>query len=207
MIKNLQTLVAELEAAGELKRIKTAVDPAFEITEITDRVSKAGGPALLFENVSESAYPLLINAFGSYRRMQMILNCHSFDDIGARIEAYLKTKPPGNIKEKIRTLFTLKELAGIFPKKSAMPPVRRWCMKPAAGCWTFCRYSPAGPKTVAPLSPCRWSSPRIRKQAPRTWVCTACTSTTGAPRECTGSTTRTAPGTLKNTGSKTAAWR
>ena len=63
---SLSDFVKDLEQAGELKRIKAEVAPDLEITQITDRVSKAEGPALLFEKVEGSDMPLLINAFGSY---------------------------------------------------------------------------------------------------------------------------------------------
>src|ERR1051325_11665045 len=66
--EDLREFIRTLEAAGELKRIRTEVDPILEISEIADRVSKRGGPALLFENVKGSRMPLLINAFGSDRR-------------------------------------------------------------------------------------------------------------------------------------------
>ena len=72
IFKNQQQFIKELEAIGELKRITKEVDPYLEITQIADRVSKEYGPALLFENVKGSQYPLLINAFGSYKRMQKI---------------------------------------------------------------------------------------------------------------------------------------
>ena len=65
---SLRDFVKELEQVGELKRIKAEVSPDLEITQITDRVSKAEGPALLFEKVNGSDMPLLINAFGSYKR-------------------------------------------------------------------------------------------------------------------------------------------
>jgi len=58
--KNLRQFVETLEASGELCRIKAEVDPVFEISEIADRVSKANGPALLFENIKGSSYPLLV---------------------------------------------------------------------------------------------------------------------------------------------------
>ncbi len=77
--KNLQDFIKTLESAGELKRISVEVDPYLEITEITDRVSKSGGPALLFENVKGSEFPVLINAFGSYRRMAFALGSESIE--------------------------------------------------------------------------------------------------------------------------------
>ncbi len=77
--KNLGEFIKALENAGELKRIEAEVDPYLEITEITDRVSKAHGPALLFEHVRGSEFPLLINSMGSYKRMAMALGAESID--------------------------------------------------------------------------------------------------------------------------------
>ncbi|MDY6823309.1 MAG: menaquinone biosynthesis decarboxylase [Thermodesulfobacteriota bacterium] len=150
-IKNLQGLVAELEAAGELHRIRETVDPRLEITEITDRVSKSSGPALLFENVADSVFPVLTNAFGSYRRMQMILNTPSFDDIGDRIEALLKTRPPGSLMEKIRTLFTLKELAGVFPRKVRSAPCQAVVHGPESGLLDLLPILTCWPKDGGPF--------------------------------------------------------
>ena len=65
---DLRAWIALLEREGELVRIEAEVDPELEITEITDRTVKAGGPALLFENVKGSSRPLLINQFGTERR-------------------------------------------------------------------------------------------------------------------------------------------
>ncbi len=62
---DLRDFIAALERAGELRRIATEVDPILEVTEITDRVSKRGGPALLFERLKGGSMPVLINAFGS----------------------------------------------------------------------------------------------------------------------------------------------
>jgi len=123
--KNIRQFIKILETAGELSRISSEVHPELEITEIADRVSKAHGPALLFENVKGSSFPLLINAFGSYRRMQMALMCDSFDEIAQRIDSQLKVRPPKSLKEKIGILFTLKDMAGIIPKKVRHAPCRQ----------------------------------------------------------------------------------
>ena len=120
--KNLGEFIAKIEEINELKRIQAEVDPVLEITEIADRVSKTGGPALLFENVKGSPFPLLINAFGSFTRMQIALNCDSFDDIGGRIARLLKIQPPTGILEKIKTLFTLKEIASYAPRTVKKAP-------------------------------------------------------------------------------------
>ncbi len=121
--RNMREFIDGLEAAGELKRIAAPVDARLDMTEIADRVSKAHGPALLFENVRGSDYPLLINAFGSYRRMRMALNCGDYNEIAARIESLMKMQPPGpGIIDKIRMLFTLKDLAHILPREVKKAP-------------------------------------------------------------------------------------
>jgi len=95
----MQHFITALEKAGELKRITAEVDPYLEITQITDLVSKEYGPALLFENVKGSEHPLLINAYGTFERMQMALHCDSLDDIAARIEKLIKMQPPKTLGE------------------------------------------------------------------------------------------------------------
>ena len=70
---DLQSFIADLERHGELKRVRATVDPAMEITEVYTRVVREGGPALLFESVAGSRYPLVINLFGSERRVRMAL--------------------------------------------------------------------------------------------------------------------------------------
>jgi 4-hydroxy-3-polyprenylbenzoate decarboxylase len=83
--KGLGDFVAAIEARGELRRVKVEVDPELEITEIADRVMRAGGPALLFEKVKGSSYPLLINAMGSEGRMALALGAKSLDAKAAEI--------------------------------------------------------------------------------------------------------------------------
>ena len=79
--KNQQEFIQALEKAGELVRIKTFVDPKLEIAEITDRISKSGsgGKALLFENTGYD-FPVLMNAYGSEKRMCMALGVSNLDD-------------------------------------------------------------------------------------------------------------------------------
>ena len=79
--QGLRDFVSDLETAGELKRIREPVSAELEITEITDRISKAKGPALLFEKVEGHSAPLLINAFGSEKRMAMALGVDDIDEI------------------------------------------------------------------------------------------------------------------------------
>ena len=113
---NLREFIRKLEKTGELKRIKTAVSADLEITEITDRASKAHGPALLFEKVDGSKMPLLINAFGSEKRMAMALNVKNLDEIAAEIESLIHIAPPESIIDKIKTIGILARLAKFPPK-------------------------------------------------------------------------------------------
>ena len=119
----LREFIAKLEAAGELKRISTEVDTHFEITEITDRVSKmeGGGKALLFENVRGSKYPVLMNMMGSDRRMAMALGVDNLDDISQRIDKLLKEamSPKNTLMDKLRMLPLLQDVAKWFPRKSS----------------------------------------------------------------------------------------
>ena len=88
--KNLQEFITALDKAGELKRISCEVDAELEITEITDRVSKSHGPALLFENVKGSDYPVLTNSMGSYKRMAMALGSESIEIKAAELEELME---------------------------------------------------------------------------------------------------------------------
>jgi len=124
-LKNTKEFIKKLESEGQLKRISAEVDPVLEVTEIADRISKTHGPALLFENIKGSVFPLIINAFGSFRRMEMALGCDSFDDISRRIESLIKIKPPGSFTQKIKMLLDLKALSGVTPKKVKRAPCQQ----------------------------------------------------------------------------------
>ena len=113
---NLRDFVNALEQEGELKRIKTEVSPDLEISQITDRVSKAEGPALLFENVEGSQMPLLINAFGSYKRMAMALGVDDLNEIADEIEGMIKLDPPESLLDKVKILGILAKLTKFPPK-------------------------------------------------------------------------------------------
>src|SRR5213082_1707573 len=89
--RNQQEFIKALEQAGELVRIKTFVDPKLEMAEITDRMSKqpGGGKALLFENTGYE-FPVLMNAYGSEKRMCMALGVEHLDDVAQQIEGLFK---------------------------------------------------------------------------------------------------------------------
>lgn len=114
---DLREFITALEAAGELKRIIAEVDPVLEIAEITDRVSKRGGPALLFENPKGyRGRPLLINQFGSKRRMARALGVESAEEIAARIRKFLELRPAPGLLDKLKMLPLLAEAAAFFPR-------------------------------------------------------------------------------------------
>ena len=77
--QDLRDFIQQLEAIGELKRIKAEVDPYLEMTEIADRVLRAGGPALLFENPKGYSVPVLANLFGTPRRVALGMGEESTD--------------------------------------------------------------------------------------------------------------------------------
>ncbi len=115
--KSLNHFISVLEAAGELVRIKTPVSPYLEISEITDRIVKNEGKALFFENTG-TEFPLVINLFGSYRRMCMALGVSDLDEIGQKIEDLFKnlTEPKPGFLDKLRVLPKLQQVASWMPK-------------------------------------------------------------------------------------------
>lgn len=116
--KDLREFVERLEREGELKRIKTEVDSELEITEITDRVSKAYGPALLFENVRGYSWPVLINAFGSKKRMAMSLGVNDLDEIARDIVSFMEIadQVPQTMMDKVKLLPKIAQVANFIPK-------------------------------------------------------------------------------------------
>ena len=113
---SLQDFLQVLERAGELKRISHPVKAELEITEIADRVMKSAGPALLFENVIGKKIPVLINAFGSTKRMALALGVKDIEEIASEITKLIQTRPPKTFKDKLQLLGELVKLAGIPPK-------------------------------------------------------------------------------------------
>ncbi len=150
---DLRDWIAALELAGELKRIRAEVDPILEITEITDRVSKfgysgrpgkAGGPALLFETLKgHPGARLLINQFGSPRRMNLALGVESLDQVADRLHHFMDVKSPQGLLEKIKMLPMLADLGKFFPKTVSSGPCKEIIKKdnfslldfPVLQCW------------------------------------------------------------------------
>lgn len=113
---NLQAFIEDLERSGELIRIKEFVSPHLQISEITDRMSKHNGKALLFEN-NGTRFPLLINSMGSERRMCMALGVKTLDDTANQIEELIAglMTPRDSFFSKLALLPTLAEVAAFMP--------------------------------------------------------------------------------------------
>lgn len=120
--RDLREFLSALEARGELKRIRAPVSAELEAAEIADRAVKAGGPALLFENVDGSSVPLAMNLFGTMERMRLALDVSSLDEIGARMAEVIEPEIPTNLLEKLKMLPKLARLADYVPKTVSAAP-------------------------------------------------------------------------------------
>src|SRR5690242_10391568 len=143
-MKDLREWIALLEREGELVRVSAEVDPDLEITEIVDRTVKAGGPALLFENPKGSKHPLLINQFGTERRMALAFGVDDLDQLGERVGGILEMQPPSGLMDKVRGLQKLKSIADARAKTVRSGPVQEIVLKgddvdlgllPIQRCW------------------------------------------------------------------------
>ncbi len=125
--KDLRDFVAQLEAIGELKRIRVEVDPYLEMTEIADRVLRTGGPALLFEKPKGSTVPVLANLFGTPHRVALGMGesgdwKEGLRDVGKML-AYLKEpEPPKGLKDAWNKLPILKQVINMAPKVLSSGP-------------------------------------------------------------------------------------
>src|SRR2546430_4010619 len=120
-MRDLREWIALLEREAEFVRTSAGVAPRLEIPEITDRVVKPGGPALLFEN-PKSSHPLLINQFGPERRLCLALGADTLADAAKRVGDVLEMQPPQGIAEKVRGLKKLKSIADSQPKRVRSGP-------------------------------------------------------------------------------------
>ena len=122
---DLRDFVAQLETLGELKRVRVEIDTRFEMTEICDRVLRAGGPAILFENPKGQSIPVLANLFGTPRRVALGMGEESVSalrEVG-KLLAYLKEpEPPKGLKDAWDKLPILKQVMNMSPKVSSSAP-------------------------------------------------------------------------------------
>jgi len=156
--KDLREFIRFLEEKGELRRITTPVTQELEITEITDRVIKSGGPALLFENVTGFSIPVLINMYGTHQRTAWALGVEKVDDLVARIEELLNLMhgPPKGLINKLRTLGQIVQLGSHQPKIVNKAPCQEVVIQgddvdlykfPIVKCWPL----DGGPFVTLPL--------------------------------------------------------
>jgi len=116
--RDLRDFLHTLEKKGELKRVSAEVDPILEITEISDRVVKAGGPALLFERPKGSRIPVVTNLVGTEQRMNLALEVDSLDEVASRVRSFIDVQSPQGLLEKVKMLPKLAELGSFFPKSA-----------------------------------------------------------------------------------------
>lgn len=117
--KDLRDFIDRLEAMGELKRVQTEIDPRLEMTEICDRVLRAGGPAILFENPKGSDVPVLANLFGTTHRVALGMGADSMEalrEVGKLLAFLKEPDPPKGLKEAWKTLPKFKKVLDMAPK-------------------------------------------------------------------------------------------
>ncbi len=144
--KDLRDFISFLEVRDDIRRIQTPVSCELEITEITDRVIKRGGPALLFENVTGYDIPVAINIFGSEQRMAWALGVEKLDDLVERVQGLLQLMhgPPEGLLNKLRTLGQLVHMGSFQPKTVRNAPCQEVVLQgnevdllkfPVLKCW------------------------------------------------------------------------
>lgn len=153
---DLRAFMAELEKKGLLKRIKVEVDANLEITEISDRVVKSGGPALLFENVKGYNIPVATNLFGTLERMKLALGVEDLDQIGDELLSIIQPPElPTTFMDKLKALPKLAQLSSFIPKTVKNGPCKEVVLKdnpslaglPVLKCWP----EDGGPFITLPL--------------------------------------------------------
>ncbi len=144
MYDTLHEFIARLEREGEIRRVSRPISPRLEITEVADRVMKANGPALLFEKPAGYDIPLLINAFGTPKRMAMALGAESLDAIAGELAELLKPEMPVNFLDKLKMLPKLAALGAFIPKTVKDGPCKEVILRgedaslerfPVLTCW------------------------------------------------------------------------
>jgi len=152
--KDLRDFIALLEEKGELKRIKTEVDPYLEVTEICDRTLRAGGPALLFENPKGSTIPLLGNLFGNTRRIALAMgqeDLQGLRDVGHLLAFLKEPTPPKGWKDLWQNLPTWKQVLNIAPDVKKKASCQDVVINEADVDLSFLPIQTCWPGDVAPL--------------------------------------------------------
>jgi 4-hydroxy-3-polyprenylbenzoate decarboxylase len=152
--RNLRDFIAQLEKLGELKRVAAEVDPHLEMTEVCDRVLRAGGPALLFEKPKGHSMPVLGNLFGTPHRVALGMGAEStaaLREVGTLLAALKEPEPPHGLRDAWDKLPLLKQVLNMAPKEVSSAPCQETVWEgqdvdlsrlPIQTCW---------PGDVAPL--------------------------------------------------------
>lgn len=152
--KDLRDFIGQLEKQGELKRITTEVDTHLEMTEISDRVLRAGGPALLFENPKGYNTPVLTNLFGTPKRVAMGMGEESVEalrGVGQLLAMLKEPEPPKGFRDALNLIPKYRKVLDMAPKKISKPACQAVVIEgdqvdlgkiPVQHCW---------PGDVAPL--------------------------------------------------------
>ena len=123
--RDLRDFIAQLEKIGELKRVSVEVDPYLEMTEICDRVLRAGGPAILFDNVKGHSMPVLGNLFGTPRRVALGMgqeDVSALREVGKTLAMLKEPEPPKGLKDAWDKLPLLKQVLSMAPKVVSSAP-------------------------------------------------------------------------------------
>ncbi|WP_251358674.1 4-hydroxy-3-polyprenylbenzoate decarboxylase [Kangiella sp. TOML190] len=126
--KDLRDFISKLESMGELKRVSVEVDPNLEMTEICDRTLRAGGPAILFENVKGHSIPVLGNLFGTTRRVALAMGKEDLSglrDLGELLAFLKEPKPPEGLRDAWEQLPVFKQVLNMAPKKVKKAPCQK----------------------------------------------------------------------------------
>ncbi len=145
--RDLRDFIALLEREGDLKRIKTPIDPRLEMTEVCDRTLRKGGPALLFENPVGHTVPVLANLFGTPRRVALGMGEQSVDalrEVGKLLAFLKEPEPPKGMKDAFSKLPLFKQVLNMSPKVVGKAPCQQNILKgedvdlsrlPVQTCW------------------------------------------------------------------------
>ena len=124
--RSLGEFLADLESSGDLVRVRRPVSRDLEVTEVTQRVLRAGGPALLFENVPGASMPVVTNLLGHARRIARGLGAATVDEVADRVEKLVHLRPPAGVMGALRdlggTIETLSTLRSLAPKRVSSAP-------------------------------------------------------------------------------------
>lgn len=132
MARDLRGFLKQLEQRGQLRRITALVDPDLEIAEISNRLLQGGGPALLFENVKGSPYPVAINTMGTVERICWAMNMESpleLEDLGKKLGMLQQPKPPKKLSQAIDFGKVLFDVVKAKPNRDLLPPCHQVVLK------------------------------------------------------------------------------